>query len=182
MHLHFFWMHLGYFLQVLGFCAQNITSQISKNTLAYVLDPILDPTLDPTLDRRAPPEPPRAGPDLHSLPGPPELSLDVFCYFSMDLSAKTPTFESISGRQSSQKAIKTRCFRWEGYEKVKKNIAPEWGPSNFCCKNTYNLHDLEFIRGSSGSAGSGGSKRAPNPTFHTRRGPGWRELTQTPSK
>ena len=59
---------------------------------------------------RAPPEPPRADPDLHSLPGPPELSLDVFVDFFMDLSAKTLTFESISGRQSSQKALKSRCF------------------------------------------------------------------------
>ncbi len=34
MLLHIFWMHLGYFWQVLGFGAQNITSQISKNALA----------------------------------------------------------------------------------------------------------------------------------------------------
>ena len=42
----------------------------------------------------------------------------------------------------------------------------------------------ELSRGSRGSRlsrGSGGSKHAPDPTFHTRRGPGWRELTQTPS-
>ncbi len=32
-----FWVHLGYFCQVLGYCAQNITSNISKNTLAYFL-------------------------------------------------------------------------------------------------------------------------------------------------
>ncbi len=38
----------------------------------------------------------------------------------MDLSAKTPTFESISGWQSSKKALKRRCFRLEVYEKVKK--------------------------------------------------------------
>ncbi len=31
---------------------------------------------------RAPPEPPRADPDHHSLPRPPELSLDVFLIFS----------------------------------------------------------------------------------------------------
>ncbi len=49
---------------------------------------------------RAPPEPPRADPDLHSLPGPPEPSLDVFF---IALSAETPSFESISGRQSSKK-------------------------------------------------------------------------------
>ena len=35
------------------------------------------------------------------------------CFFDffMDLSAKTPSFESISGRQSSKKALKTLCFR-----------------------------------------------------------------------
>ena len=46
------------------------------------LDPTLDPILDPTLDPRALPEPPRAGPDLHGLPVPPELSRDVFLTFS----------------------------------------------------------------------------------------------------
>ncbi len=51
-------------------------------TLDPTLDLILDLTLDPTLDPRAPPEPPRAGPALHSLPVPPELSLDVLLTFS----------------------------------------------------------------------------------------------------
>ena len=67
---------------------------------------------------------------------------------------------------------------------IEKNIAPEWGPSIFCCESTYKMRDLELSTGSSGSSGfpqSGGSKCAPDPTFHTRRGPGWRELTQTPS-
>ena len=36
--LAFFWMHLGYFWQVLGFGAQNITSQISENALVFFLD------------------------------------------------------------------------------------------------------------------------------------------------
>ncbi len=78
----------------------------------------------------------------------------MFFYFLIPLSAKTPSFESISGRPSSKKAIKNRCFRWEGYEKVEKHIAPEWGPSIFCCKNIYKMRDLEFIRGSPGSPGS----------------------------
>ncbi len=60
---------------------------------------------------RAPPEPPRADPDLHSLSVPPELSLDVFADFFMDLSAKTATFESISGKTSSPQTLKSRCFR-----------------------------------------------------------------------
>ena len=31
------WVHLGYFRQVLGYCAQNIASKISENGLAHVL-------------------------------------------------------------------------------------------------------------------------------------------------
>ena len=50
------------------------------------------------------------------------------CFFDffIPLSSKTPTFESISGKQLSRNALKSRCFRWEGYEKVKKHhaIAP----------------------------------------------------------
>ncbi len=45
------------------------------------------------------------------LPVQPELWRDVFSYFFMGLSAKTPTFESISGRESSKKTFKSRCFR-----------------------------------------------------------------------
>ncbi len=45
----------------------------------------------------------RADPDLDSLPVPPELPRDVFVLLFMDLSAKTLTFESISGRTSSEK-------------------------------------------------------------------------------
>ncbi len=51
-------------------------------------------------------------------------------------------------------------------------------------KKTTNLHDLEFIprsRGSAGSRGSGVRSRGSEPPFHARRGPGWRELKQTPS-
>ena len=46
----------------------------------------------------------------------------MFFDFLIPLSAKTPSFESISGRPSSKKALKTRCFRWEGYEKVKQTL------------------------------------------------------------
>ncbi len=36
----------------------------------------------------------------------------MFCFFFfMDLSAKTPSFQSVSGRQSSMNALKTRCSR-----------------------------------------------------------------------
>ena len=44
----------------------------------------------------------------------------MFFDFFRDLSAKTPTCESISGKQLSRNALKSRCFRWEGYDKVKK--------------------------------------------------------------
>ena len=43
-------------------------------------------------------------------------------YFFIDVSAKAPSFESISGRQSSKKTLKTRCFRLEGYAKIKKTV------------------------------------------------------------
>ncbi len=49
-----------------------------------------------------------------------ELSRDVL--FFIPLSAKTPSFESISGRPSSKKALKNRCFRLEGYKKVEKTL------------------------------------------------------------
>ena len=57
-------------------------------------------------------------PDLHSLPRPVELSLDCFD-FLMDLPAKTHTFESTSGRQSSNNTLKSRCFSREVQEQVK---------------------------------------------------------------
>ncbi len=44
----------------------------------------------------------------------------MFCDFFMDLSTKTPTCESISGRTSSNKTINSRCFRLENHEKVKQ--------------------------------------------------------------
>ena len=41
--------------------------------------------------------------------------------FFCDLfSAKTPTFESISGRKSSNKTLKSRCFRREVHEQIKQ--------------------------------------------------------------
>ncbi len=49
-----------------------------------------------------------------------ELSRDVFLNFLIPLSAKTPSFESISGRPSSKRTFKNRCFRLEGYDKVKQ--------------------------------------------------------------
>ncbi len=46
----------------------------------------------------------------------------VRCFFDffIPLPSKTPTFESMSGKQLSRNALKSRCFRWEGYDKVKK--------------------------------------------------------------
>ena len=40
-----------------------------------------------------------------------ELSRDLFFFFLIPLSTKTPSFESISGRPSSKKTIKNMCFR-----------------------------------------------------------------------
>ncbi len=68
-----------------------------------------------------------------------------------------------------------------GVWKSQKNIAQEWGLSNFCCKNIYKMRDLELIRGSRGSRGSGVKKCGSDPPFHARRWSGWRESKQTPS-
>ena len=91
--------------------------------------------------------------DLHRLPGPPQLSLDVlfdffkdisqlkhlvltplhpraagaiarcFSDFFTDLSANTSSFESISGRRSSQKVLKSMCLIGGVHEQVKKHCA-----------------------------------------------------------
>ncbi len=37
MLMHIFWLHLGCVWQVLGYCAQNVPSKISKDALAYFL-------------------------------------------------------------------------------------------------------------------------------------------------
>ena len=42
-----------------------------------------------------------------------------FFDFFIPLSSKTPSFESFFGRLPARKALKSRCFSWEGYEKVK---------------------------------------------------------------
>ena len=46
------------------------------------------------------------------------------CFFVLfiPLSTQTPSFESISGRQSSKQTLKTRCFRWEGCDKFKNTL------------------------------------------------------------
>ncbi len=71
-----------------------------------------------------------------------------FFDFVMDVLAKTPSFESISGRQSSKKALKARCFRCEVHEKSKKHhaIAPIAttprkvpGREHIDCENTMNM-------------------------------------------
>ena len=109
-----------------------------------------------------------------------ELSRDVFVfYFLIPLSAETPSFESISGRQSSKTTLKSRCFRWEVHEKVKQKnagVSPE-SPSTVknCEFAPFGIHfcfpadppdplDPDYQVSESGS----------DPTFHTRRGPGWR--------
>ncbi len=75
-------------------------------------------------------------------------------------------------------------------KKSNKNIAPEWGPSNLCCKNTYNLHHLQFISASPRipripAIPQIPAKRRSGPLLGASlphaRWPGWRELTLTPS-
>ena len=48
------------------------------------------------------------------------LRCNVCFDFFIPLSSKTPTFESFFGRLPARKSLKSRCFCWEGYEKVKK--------------------------------------------------------------
>ena len=86
------------FRQVLGYCAQtNVGSQSSARA---------------SQSWPRPPQPPSAAGAIAR----------CFFDFFIPLSAQTPSFESISGRQSSKKALKTRCFTWEGYEKVKQTL------------------------------------------------------------
>ena len=46
--------------------------------------------------------------------------VQCFLYFFIPLSSKTPIFESLLGRWPARNALKTRCFSWEGYQKVEK--------------------------------------------------------------
>ena len=49
----------------------------------------------------------------------------MFSDFFMDVSAQTPSFESISGRQSSKKLSKLGVLDERGMKKSKKHIVPE---------------------------------------------------------
>ena len=42
--------------------------------------------------------------------------------FFLDLPAKTLTFESLFGRLLARNTLNSKCFSWEVYEKVNKNI------------------------------------------------------------
>ena len=55
------------------------------------------------------------------------LRCNVFVDFSIPLSCKTPSFESFFGRLPARNALKTRCFSWEGYQKVKKTSSDSSG-------------------------------------------------------
>ena len=124
---------------------------------------------------RAPPEPPRADSDLHSLPGPPELSRDVFFYFFMMSQLKPLVLRAFLAGHPPKKALKSRRFSWDIHEQKNENknhaIAPLWPKVWECCSNT---SFWEFARQSPGSCGSGVRECGSDPTFHTRRGPGWR--------
>ncbi len=81
------------------------------------------------------------------------------CFFDflIPLPAKTPSFESISGRQSSKKALKTRCFTWEGYEKVKKALHRSEVRATFAVKT----HIICTIWNSSADPGNPGNPADP---------------------
>ncbi len=98
-----------------------------------------------------------------------------FLDFLIPLSAKTPSFESISGRPSSKKALKNRCFRWEGYEKVKKTLhnSEVWAivavKTYIKCAIWNSSPDLPDLPDQVSAAAV---RTLPN----TRRRSGWREL------
>ena len=73
------------------------------------------------------------------------------CFFDffIPLPSKTPTFESISGKLLSRNALKSRCFRWEGYEKVKKTSSDSSGGTG------------RLWRSGSALGGSGGAQGGP---------------------
>ncbi len=59
---------------------------------------------------RAPPEPPGADPDLHSLAGPPELSRDAFLSFSWMSHLKHLVSTAFLAGNPSKYALTSRCF------------------------------------------------------------------------
>ncbi len=75
----------------------------------------------------------------------------VRCFFDffIPLSSKTHTFESISGKLLSRNALKSRCFRWEGDEKVKKTSRHSSGGAG------------RLWRSGSALGGSGGAQGGP---------------------
>ena len=84
--------------------------------------------MDPTLDPRAPPEPPRAGPDLHSLPLPLELSLDVFLTFSYPSQLKHLVLRAFLAGDLPNKLLKLGVLDERSMKKSKNHctgVSPE---------------------------------------------------------
>ncbi len=103
----------------------------------------------------------------HKLLGP--HSGAMFFDFFMDLSAKTTTFESISGRTSSKKALKSRFLDERSMKKSEKHhtIAPLWPKVWESCSKTC---FWEFTRQSRGSRGNDVRARCSEPPFPTHSG------------
>ncbi len=76
--------------------------------------------------------------------------MQCFFDFFIPLSSKTPSFENFLGRLSARNALKTRCFSWEGYQKVrktsrdssdcKKTHGKVSGRENIDCENTMKMN------------------------------------------
>ena len=74
------------------------------------------------MEAGAPPEPPRADPDLHSLPLPPELSLDVFfCTFSYSSQLKHLVLRACLAGNLPKKLSKLGVLDERGMKKSKKH-------------------------------------------------------------
>ena len=111
MHLHVFLDAFGILLTSSGFmCAEHNVANLKKCSCIFSGSNIrsnVGSNVGSQSSARAsqswprPPQPPSAAG---------AIALCFFDFF-IPLSAQTPSFENISGRQSSKQTIKTRCFR-----------------------------------------------------------------------
>ncbi len=74
------------------------------------------------MEAGAPPEPPRAGPDLHSLPVPPKLSLGVFFTFSWTSQLKRLVLRAFLAGNLPDKLSKLGVLDERGMKKTKTNM------------------------------------------------------------
>ena len=70
-----------------------------------------------------------------------------FFDFFLGLSAKAPTFESFFGRLLARTALRSRCFRWEVHDKVKKTSSDSSSGLGRLLRSSYRILDpVSWIR------------------------------------